>query len=79
MERHDFSRRTVLKAGAVAGLTGLSVVNVAGPAQAFEADHAVEETVIPWADQPDPIPPGAAAIVGHPLLWESLDSWRTPN
>ena len=76
---HEFSRRTVLKAGAVAGLTGFSVVNVAGPAQAFEADHGVEETVIPWADQPDPIPPGAANIVGHPLVWESLDSWRTPN
>jgi DMSO/TMAO reductase YedYZ molybdopterin-dependent catalytic subunit len=78
MEQRDIPRRTVLKGGAAAGLAGLTVLKVAGPAQAFpgQADDGV---VIPWLDQPDPIPPEAADIVGHPLQWESLDSRLTPN
>jgi DMSO/TMAO reductase YedYZ molybdopterin-dependent catalytic subunit len=78
MDQRDLPRRTILKGGIAAGLSGLTVLHVAGPAQAFpgQADPGV---VIPWLDQPAPIPPPAADVVGHPLRWESLDSWLTPN
>ena len=77
MEQRGISRRTVLKGGVAAGLSGLTVLQVAGPAHAFPG-HG-EGVVIPWLDQPDPIPPPAAGIIGHPLQWEQLDSWLTPN
>lgn len=84
MAQHELARRTVLKAGASVGLAGLTTV--AGPARAFAAASrgdsptaAVSDVVLPWADQPAPIPDGAVNILGHPLIWESLDSWRTPN
>jgi len=78
MKQSDIPRRTVLKGGVAAGLSGLAVLEVAGPARAFpgHADHGV---VIPWLDQPDPIPPPVQEFVGNLLRWESLDSWLIPN
>jgi DMSO/TMAO reductase YedYZ molybdopterin-dependent catalytic subunit len=78
MEQQDISRRSVLKGGIAAGLSGLTVVTVAGPAQAFPHQPG-DGVVIPWLDQPAPIPPPAADIIGHPLVWEQLDSRLTPN
>jgi DMSO/TMAO reductase YedYZ molybdopterin-dependent catalytic subunit len=69
----DIKRRTVLASGAAAGLT---TVVMAGPAQAFPGGGG---EVLPWLDQPAPIPPPAQGVVGHPLVWESLDSRLTPN
>jgi DMSO/TMAO reductase YedYZ molybdopterin-dependent catalytic subunit len=37
------------------------------------------EQVIPWLDQPAPLPPGVENEIGHQLVWEQLDSWLTPN
>jgi DMSO/TMAO reductase YedYZ molybdopterin-dependent catalytic subunit len=75
-EQREIARRTVLKAGASAGAAGLTTVAVTGPARAFPGFGG---EVIPWLDQPADIPPGARNIVGHPLVWESLDSRITPN
>ncbi len=78
MRQHELSRRTVLKAGAVAGLASMTVVNVAVPAQARSAG-AGPEIVLDWLDQPDPIPPAASENVTTPLTWEKLSSWYTPS
>ena len=74
-QRREITRRTVLRTGA-AGAAGLTTVAMSGPATAFPG--AAGE-VIPWLDQPADIPPPAADIVGHPLVWESLDSRLTRN
>jgi len=74
----DVPRRTVLKAGVAAGMAGLTTTTIAGPAQAFPG-HGDDAVVIPWLDQPAPIPPPAANIVGNLLQWESLDSRLIPN
>ena len=37
------------------------------------------ETLIPWFDQPSPVPPPAAGIIRTQTRWEDLDSWITPN
>jgi DMSO/TMAO reductase YedYZ molybdopterin-dependent catalytic subunit len=73
MAHREISRRTLLKDGSTA-LAGLTVLQVAGPAQAF--GHSGDE-VIPWLDQPppSPLPP---ANIGNLLVWEELDSWLTP-
>jgi DMSO/TMAO reductase YedYZ molybdopterin-dependent catalytic subunit len=95
MKQNVVSRRTVLKGGGAA-VAGLTMMRVAGPAQAFPG-HAKEDQqtaqddgqdassqafpnsggqVIPWLDQPAPNPiPGA---VGNLLVWEEIESWRTP-
>ncbi len=96
MKQHLVSRRTMLKGGGAA-VAGLTVMQVAGPAQAFpghpgqdeqlgwadeqaDSSHALQQSsgqVIPWLDQPAPNPiPGA---VGNLLVWEELDTWRTPT
>jgi DMSO/TMAO reductase YedYZ molybdopterin-dependent catalytic subunit len=36
------------------------------------------EKIIPWLDQPQPVPPAAAAIKAL-TPWEQLDAWITPN
>ena len=36
------------------------------------------EEVIRWLDQPDPIPPPAAGVVGELLEWEALSTRLTP-
>lgn len=75
-EQREVPRRTVLKAGASVGAAGLSTVAMSGPTQAFPGSA---DDVLPSIDQPAPIPPPAQNIVGHPLVWESLDSRITPN
>src|SRR4051812_6841018 len=72
METRDISRRTLLKSGGAA-LAGLSVLQVAGPSQAFAQ---FGDEVIPWVDQPAPNPIPAA--VGNLLKWESLDTRIIP-
>ena len=78
MRQHELSRRTVLKAGADAGLAGMTVVNVAVPAQARTTGHG-PEIVLDWLDQPDRIPDEISENVTTPLTWEKLSSWHTPN
>jgi DMSO/TMAO reductase YedYZ molybdopterin-dependent catalytic subunit len=77
MEATDVGRRTVLK-GTAAASSGLAVVQVAGPPAAF-AGGVKDGEVVPWSDQPPPIPEPAQGVLGHRLLWESLDSFYTPN
>jgi len=71
LERTEISRRAVLS-GAAAGLT---TVAVTGPAYA-SGDAGV---VVPWVDQPDPIPPPLQDTAGNLLVWEELDTRITPN
>jgi DMSO/TMAO reductase YedYZ molybdopterin-dependent catalytic subunit len=78
MEQREIPRRTVLKTGAAAGLSGLAVLKLAGPAQAFPG-HGGEGVLVPWIDPTPPVPPELADILSHPLKWEELDSWLTPN
>jgi DMSO/TMAO reductase YedYZ molybdopterin-dependent catalytic subunit len=71
-------RRAILKGAAAAGASGLTIMRLAGPAQAFpQADE--EAVVVPWLDRPEPVPPANADILAHPLDWEKLDSRLTPN
>ena len=77
MEQLDIPRRTILKGAAAAGAVGVTAVSVAGPAQAFPG-HADDGVIIPWLDQPPPVPPEAADILGHPLVWEQI-RYLTPN
>jgi DMSO/TMAO reductase YedYZ molybdopterin-dependent catalytic subunit len=37
------------------------------------------DQLIPWSDQPPPVPPPAQAAVKNLVQWESFDSWITPN
>jgi DMSO/TMAO reductase YedYZ molybdopterin-dependent catalytic subunit len=73
-ETHDVSRRTLLK-GAGATLAGMTVLRVAGPANAFPGKPG-EGAVIPWLDVPaeNPVPD----VIVRQLDWEKLDSWLTP-
>jgi DMSO/TMAO reductase YedYZ molybdopterin-dependent catalytic subunit len=66
------SRRTLLKGGGAA-FTGLTVLRVAGPAHAFPGEPG-EEEVLEWLDQPSEPP----FLIPNQLVWEELDSWRTP-
>lgn len=72
MEKTDISRRTLLKGG-TAALTGLTMLRVALPDQAFGQPG---EEIIPWIDPPPPPPPSDAG--DNLQLWERLDSWITP-
>lgn len=51
---------------------------MAGPAQAFPG-HDDDGVVVPWLDQPIPVPPELAHILTNPLVWEQVDSQLTPN
>ncbi len=77
MQETGVGRRTVLKGGAAAAFTGITVLSVAGPARAFPGatDGGV---VVPWLDQPAPVPPEVANILAHPLVWEEIE-YLTPN
>ena len=77
MDQRVLPRRTVLKGAATAGAVGVTVVNMAGPAQAFPG-HADGGVVVPWSDQPPPVPPELAGTLGHPLVWEQI-RYLTPN
>ena len=70
---HDLSRRTFLK-GVGSTLAGLTVLKVAGPAEAFPGQR--EGEVIPWLDRPAPNP--VPNVIVRQLEWEQLDSWLTP-
>jgi DMSO/TMAO reductase YedYZ molybdopterin-dependent catalytic subunit len=77
-QQQEVPRRTILKGAAAAGVAGVSVVHASGAAQAFPGGRE-DDVVVPWLDQPADIPPPAQDILGHPLVWEDLDSWLTPN
>ena len=74
MDGNEVTRRSVLQGGAA--LAGLAVLGFPGPAQAFARQPG--EEVVPWLDQPPPIPAPAQGIVWELLQWEAL-SWLTPN
>jgi DMSO/TMAO reductase YedYZ molybdopterin-dependent catalytic subunit len=63
-------RRTAL-GGAIAGATLLQ-------SRAF-ARSGPNQTVLPWSDQPPPVPPPLAEVAKGLTPWEKLDSWITPN
>ncbi|MDQ3779053.1 MAG: sulfite oxidase [Chloroflexota bacterium] len=73
MTPSSISRRTLLRQGG-AGLAGLSVLRLAGPAHAFQNEPGGE--VVPWLDQPEPNP--VPEVIVQQLDWERLDSWLTP-
>jgi DMSO/TMAO reductase YedYZ molybdopterin-dependent catalytic subunit len=66
----QLQRRAVL-GGAIAGAALLH-------RSAF-AQSAPNAKIIPWSDQPAPVPPPLANVVKGITPWESLDSWITPN
>ena len=80
---------TVLQvAGPASAFAGQSKGAVAETDESFAENkeslgHADEsllhagEVVIPWLDQPAPNP--LPDVIGHPLVWEEVDSWLTPN
>ncbi len=70
----QLTRRNVLKGGGAA-IAGYTVMRLSGPVAAFPGGGQNEE-VIPWLDQPAPNP--VPDVVGHPLVWEELDSRVTP-
>lgn len=78
MDQTELTRRTALKAGA-AGAAGLSVLTVAGPAAAFPATQAATSVVVPWLDQPPPVPEPARGVARRQIRWEDLDTRITPN
>jgi DMSO/TMAO reductase YedYZ molybdopterin-dependent catalytic subunit len=63
-------RRGLLRAGV---LTGFALLTE----QAFA--QSAPDKILPWADQPSPVPPPAQDVVRNITPWESLDSWITPN
>jgi DMSO/TMAO reductase YedYZ molybdopterin-dependent catalytic subunit len=65
---HEMLRRTVL-GGAIAGAALLQ-------GRAFAQSG---QKVIPWSDQPPPVPPPLANVAKGITRWEDLDSWITPN
>jgi DMSO/TMAO reductase YedYZ molybdopterin-dependent catalytic subunit len=64
-------RRTVL-GNACAGLALLH-------GRAFAQGDAESAKLLPWIDQPPPVPSPLANAVKGQTLWEDLDSWITPN
>ena len=54
-------------------------MTIAGPTTHRRRSPAIpNDAVIPWLDQPDPVPPPAADVVGKQLVWEQLNSRLTP-
>jgi DMSO/TMAO reductase YedYZ molybdopterin-dependent catalytic subunit len=66
----ELQRRTVLS-GAVAGVVLLH-------GRAF-AQSGPNQKVIPWSDQPPPVPTPLENVIKGQTYWENLDSWITPN
>ena len=64
-------RDVLLGGGAVAGMSLLQ-------AGALAQSGPTNETLIPWIDQPPPVPPAAKALKALTRS-EELDSWITPN
>jgi len=73
--RQIIARRTFLARGGGA-LAGLALLDSAF-AKAFAARPGGE--VIPWLDQPPPVPPPAAGNIQNVQPWEALGSFITPN
>ena len=65
-------RRDLLRSGALAGIALLSD-------RAFAQSGAAGEKLIPWSDQPPPVPPPLANVAKGLTRWEDLESWITPN
>ncbi len=94
MNDPNMSRRGLLKGGGAA-VAGWSMLQIAAtPSRALagaggrSADAALGSShdigdiggdVIPWEDQPAPVPPPAAGVVGNLLEWESLSTRLTPT
>ena len=76
MGNHAISRRDAMLAGSgmVAGLAFLRLERLV-VAVGLEQGEAI----VPWLDQPAPVPPPAQAIIDQQLEWEELDSWITPT
>jgi len=70
MNQGLFRRDFLAGGGSAAGIALLY-----GPAV---AQTGAPERVVPWIDQPAPVPAAAAAIKAQ-TPWEQLDSWITPN
>ena len=65
-------RRDLLRSGALAGIALLSD-------RAFAQSGAAGGKLIPWSDQPLPVPPPLANVAKGLTRWEDLGSWITPN
>jgi DMSO/TMAO reductase YedYZ molybdopterin-dependent catalytic subunit len=65
-------RELLLKSGALAGLALLH-------RHAFAQTAQVNDGLIPWIDQPPPVPAELADRIKNLTRWEDLDSWITPN
>src|SRR6266540_5752612 len=63
-------REFLVRGGAVAGIAMLQGHSFAQTGSA--------EKLVPWVDQPAPVPATAAAIKAL-TPWEQLDAWITPN
>ena len=58
-----------------AGAAGTALL--AGHALAQQGTPA--ERLVPWSDQPQPVPPPLANVIQGLTRWEDLDAWITPN
>jgi len=75
MQSDHVLRRDFLTYGSAA-LAGLTVLR-SSMARAFPARPG--EEVVPWADQPPPVPDAASGVVQNLPKWEDLNTWLTPN
>lgn len=93
MATSTITRRNLVKGGgALAGLTALQAPAAAAGGggggspvdwvRSGDLDESYpgrrHDVVIPWLDQPAPVPPGAEGAVGNLLEWESLSTRLTP-
>jgi DMSO/TMAO reductase YedYZ molybdopterin-dependent catalytic subunit len=95
MDDFDVSRRALLKGGAaLSGALVLQVASPAA-AFADDGDGDTGDdlvsgapsapgvvpsgTVLPWLDQPAPVPDPAKDVVGNLLVWEDLETYFTPS
>jgi DMSO/TMAO reductase YedYZ molybdopterin-dependent catalytic subunit len=66
-------RRDLLQGGAVASVAILS-------RRAFAQTAPIVAKLVPWSDQPPPVPaPVADNVIRGLARWEDLNSWITPN
>ncbi len=91
MAETTVTRRNLVRGGGVlAGLTvlqqsGSGAARAGADATAVHVDDLHEtypgrpgDVVLPWVDQPDPVPPPAQDVVGNLLDWEALSTRLTP-
>ena len=65
-------RRDLLRSGGFAGIAMLS-------GRAFAQTGVAGDKLIPWSDQPPPVPPPLENVAKGLTRWEDLGSWITPN